>query len=90
MAAIDAVEAGWQVGIDRCTAQELYGSPAGAVAHVRAVEVAHNLVTAAGAALFGDDAGQFEGMRQDTAADDGVEVADGRLYGAAAVGGEAL
>ena len=45
----------------------------------RAVEVAHNLVTAAGAALFGVDAGQFEGMRKDTAAEDGVEVADGRL-----------
>ena len=73
-AAVNPLQPGRQGTVDRRTAQQQDLGPLGAVAHLNAVEVAHDLVATATAPLLGDDAGQFKGVEEQAAADDGVEI----------------
>ena len=60
--------------------------PAPAPARLHAVQVADDLVAPPGDAVLGDDAGQLEGVQQDSAAHEGVEVPGRGLQAAVPVG----
>ena len=88
--ALNPLQTGRQGTVDRRTAQQQHFGPLGAVAHLNAVEVAHNLVATAAAPRLSDDAGQFKSVEEQAVTDDGVEVANRSFKATPAVGSRAL
>ena len=89
-AALNPLQAGRQIAVDRRTAQQQHFGPLGAVAHLNAIEIAHDLVATTAASHLGDDAGQLKGVEEQAAADDGVEIANSGFKATPAVGSRAL
>ena len=87
---VNPLQSGRQRAVDRRAAQQQHLGPLGAVAHLNAVEVAHDLVATAAAPHLGDDAGQLKGVEEQAAADDGVEIANRGFKATPAVGSRAL
>ena len=87
---LNPLQAGRQIAVDRRTAQQQHLGPLGAVTHLNAVEIAHDLVATAAAPYLGDDAGQLKGVEEQAAADDSVEIANRGFKATPAVGSRAL
>ena len=87
---VNPLQSGRQGTVDRRAAQQQHFGPLGAVAHLNAIEVAHDLVAATATPLLRNDAGQFKGVEEQAAADDGVEIANSGFKATPAIDSGAL